>query len=68
MGPEGMPGAAAGPTGAPNASGGLPPELMAMLAGGAGPVSPEMNSPMMQDLAAMGAPPVPAAGEGGIVL
>lgn len=50
---------------APEAGGQLPPELLAMLAqqGGA-PVSPEMNSPMMQDLAAMGAPPVPAAGTG----
>lgn len=50
---------------APQAGEQLPPELMAMLAqqGGA-PVSPEMNSPMMQDLAAMGAPPVPAAGTG----
>jgi hypothetical protein len=68
MGPEGMPGAPAPAMGAPGASGGLPPELMAMLAGGAGAVSPEMNSPMMQDLAAMGAPPVPAAGEGGMII
>lgn len=50
----------------PDQGGQLPPDMMAMLAGGA--VSPEMNSPMMQDLAALGGPPVPAAGEGRIVI
>jgi hypothetical protein len=62
--PEGQPMAPEAQAGAQ-----LPPELMAMLAqqGGA-PVSPEMNSPMMQDLAALGGPPVPAAGMGEVML
>ncbi len=47
--------------------GGLPPELLSMLGQGE-PVSPEMGSPMMQDLAGLGGPPVPAAGQGGIAL
>lgn len=43
----------------------LPPEMLQMLQQQQGmPVSPEMNSPMMQDLAGLGAPPVPAAGMG----
>lgn len=54
------------------ASGSIPPELMALLAqsdtSGTVPVSPEMNSPMMQDLAALGGPPVPAAGEGEVII
>ena len=70
MGPEGMPPAM------PGAEGQLPPELMQMLAmqgGMASPptanieqqaVSPEMNSQMMQELSALGGPPVPAAGTG----
>lgn len=73
MGPEGAMGAPAPAMGPLDASGGLPPELMAMLAqqGGmpmGGPVSPEMNSPMMQDLANLGGSPVPAAGMGEVVL
>jgi hypothetical protein len=32
------------------------------------PVSPEMNSEMLQQLAAMGAPPVPAAGTGEVMM
>jgi len=59
----GMQGPEAGP-------GGIPPELLAMLAQGGTPppVSPEMNSPMMQDLSALGGPPVPAAGEGEVII
>jgi hypothetical protein len=71
----GVPGApVASPTGLPEASQGIPPEIMAMMAsqGGqmpqGGPVSPEMNSPMMQDLASLGGSPIPAAGQGGIAL
>lgn len=50
--------------------GGIPPELLAMLSQGgpSGPVSPEMNSPMMQDLSDLGGPPVPAAGTGEVIL
>ncbi len=61
MAPQGMP-----PMG-PEMGGQLPPELMAMMEQGA-PVSPEMNSPMMQDLSALGGPPVPAAGMGEVML
>lgn len=60
------------------AAGGIPPELMALITqnqtsgamppGAPVPVSPEMNSPMMQDLAALGGPPVPAAGEGEVII
>lgn len=71
MGPEaGMPGVPPEAAGmAPGMEGQLPPELLAMLGQQGGmpmgaPVSPEMNSPMMQDLAGLGAPPVPAAGMG----
>ena len=47
----------------------LPPDLLAMLQQQQGePVSPEMNSPMMQDLANLGGPPVPAAGTGEVIL
>lgn len=47
----------------------LPPEMLQMLAQQqGGPVSPEMNSPMMQDLANLGGPPVPAAGAGEVIL
>ncbi len=59
-------------------SGTLPPDLMALLAqgnvGASGgvpapePVSPEMNSQMMQELAALGGPPVPAAGTGEVII
>lgn len=47
--------------------GALPPELMAMLAGGApqgAPVSPELNNPDLQMLSDMGGAPIPAAGTG----
>jgi hypothetical protein len=47
----------------------LPPELAAMM-GGMPPegMQPDMGSQSMQNLGMMGAPPVPAAGEGDIVL
>lgn len=60
--PQGMPGQP------PMGPEGLPPELMAMLQGGGQPVSPELNNPQLQMQADMGAPPVPAAGEGGVII
>ena len=59
-GPQMAPGAPGTPPMGPE--GQLPPELLQMMQGA--PVSPEMNSPMMQDLAGLGGPPVPAAGMG----
>jgi hypothetical protein len=70
--PQTAPGVPGAPMGPDMGQGSLPPDLMAMLASqgqmGGAPVSPEMNSPMMQDLAGMGAPPVPAAGMGEALL
>jgi hypothetical protein len=59
------------PMGGPDAGlAGLPPELAAMLSQGATPPSmpADMNSPMMQQLAGLGGPPVPAAGEGEVII
>ena len=66
MEPGMEPGMPSGPEGQ------LPPELLQMMQQGGmpmgGQVSPEMNSPMMQDLAGLGGPPVPAAGTGEMML
>jgi hypothetical protein len=56
QGQGGMPG---GP------GGGVPPELLQMMQGGA--VSPELNNPDLQQLADMGGPPIPAAGAGEVM-